>query len=64
MEKDNEYLYVVFALQYWERLETNIGIPVNTEAMPDSPGFLPVFNSREAAEREYPGHSIHTIKTL
>lgn len=60
--KDDDLLYLPMALQEWGSLETNIGLPVSIEAMPDSPGFLPVFNSREAAQREYPGHTICTIR--
>lgn len=60
--KDDDLLYVALALQEWGNLGTNVGLPVSIEAMPDSPGFLPVFNSQEAAQREYPGHTICTIR--
>ena len=61
-KEDGDLLYLSLALQEWGSLTTNFGLPLNNEAMPDSPGFLPVFNSREAAQREYPGHTICTIR--
>lgn len=60
--KDDDLMYVPLTLQEWGSLTTNIGLHLDNEAMPDSPGFLPVFNSREAAEREYPGYTIYVIR--
>ena len=57
-----ETLYVVMVFQKWSSLETSIGIPIASMAMEGSPGFLPVFTSKEAAEKEYPGYDILQIQ--
>ena len=62
---EQQIRHVVMTIELWENLnvETTLGIPASLgrDGLPGC-GYLPVFETSEEAEREYPGRQIVTVQ--
>jgi len=59
MKPDNDepeagLIWVACVYQSWSKVQTNVGLPMAARMEDASVGFLPVYDSRLAARREWP----------
>lgn len=53
--------FVVLMFCEWKSVETALGIPLSVKMEDGSVGFLPVFETREEAQAEYPNFTVLEI---